>query len=79
MPLISWIASYPRSGNTWTRFMLTSYLMNAPLTSANVIEDTIPDFHFLVKTGCLHPLMKDGIELVHHGGSRAHMIVLRAQ
>jgi alpha-galactosidase len=24
-------------------------------------------------------LMKDGVELIHHGGSRAHMIVLRAQ
>ena len=26
---IVWLASYPKSGNTWTRIFLANYLMNA--------------------------------------------------
>ena len=26
---IIWLASYPKSGNTWTRLFLANYLMNA--------------------------------------------------
>ncbi|MEM9499728.1 MAG: sulfotransferase, partial [Pseudomonadota bacterium] len=27
---IVWLASYPKSGNTWTRIFLANYLFNAP-------------------------------------------------
>lgn len=60
MSQITWLASYPRSGNTWTRFMLTSYMMDKPLTIASLLEDMIPDFHFLLKTGKLHGLIGTG-------------------
>jgi hypothetical protein len=33
MAEITWIASYPKSGNTWLRFMLASYLTKEPVTS----------------------------------------------
>ena len=28
MPGIIWLASYPKSGNTWTRFLIANYLLN---------------------------------------------------
>ncbi len=33
MTSVNWIASYPKSGNTWLRFMLASYLTKEPVTS----------------------------------------------
>lgn len=33
---ICWIASYPKSGNTWMRFMLASYLTRQPMSSVQV-------------------------------------------
>jgi sulfotransferase family protein len=33
MRAVNWIASYPKSGNTWLRFMLASYLTKEPVTS----------------------------------------------
>ena len=58
MTKIIWIASYPRSGNTWTRFMLRSYLMTGGLAardsgadSFETIENVIPDFHHIVSSG----------------------------
>jgi hypothetical protein len=30
---VNWIASYPKSGNTWLRFMLASYITKEPVTS----------------------------------------------
>lgn len=41
---IVWLASYPKSGNTWLRFLLYSYLYGAPGASADV-ERRIPDLH----------------------------------
>jgi len=41
---IIWLASYPKSGNTWLRFLLYSYLYGAPAASADV-ERRIPDLH----------------------------------
>jgi len=39
-----WIASYPKSGNTWVRFMLYSALFAPPKHSADVAAK-IPDIH----------------------------------
>ncbi len=39
-----WIASYPKSGNTWVRFMLYSMLFGPPKRSADVAAK-IPDIH----------------------------------
>lgn len=39
-----WLASYPKSGNTWLRFMLSSYLFGPPEESLAVAQ-RIPDLH----------------------------------
>lgn len=41
---ICWIASYPKSGNTWMRFMLASYLTRQPMSSVQVqpLNELIP-------------------------------------
>jgi hypothetical protein len=59
MSQISWIASYPRSGNTWMRFMLTSYLMDAAPASGRAIDNHVPDFHRLLRSGRLQQLLSD--------------------
>jgi len=38
---VIWVCSYPKSGNTWVRFLLDSYIQNKPSTSAGV-EARIP-------------------------------------
>lgn len=42
MTSVAWIASYPKSGNTWLRFMLTSYLLNVPVRSVRNVNAVIP-------------------------------------
>lgn len=39
-----WLASYPKSGNTWLRFMLSAYLYGPPQASIAVAQ-RIPDIH----------------------------------
>lgn len=39
-----WLASYPKSGNTWLRFMLYAYLFGPPGASIEVAQ-RIPDLH----------------------------------
>ena len=39
-----WIASYPKSGNTWLRFFLYSYYYGIPMNSRD-INKKIPDIH----------------------------------
>jgi aryl sulfotransferase len=41
---ITWLASYPRSGNTWLRAMLTNLLVGRAATAVD-IERRIPDLH----------------------------------
>jgi hypothetical protein len=41
---IVWLASYPKSGNTWLRFLLYHYLYGEITASADV-ERRIPDLH----------------------------------
>ncbi|MDC0832549.1 sulfotransferase domain-containing protein [Geitlerinema sp. CS-897] len=44
---IIWLASYPRSGNTWMRFLLANLIFSKPETSLD-IEKLIPDIHFFI-------------------------------
>lgn len=44
---IVWLASYPRSGNTWIRFLLYNLLFGTP-ESVSDVEGVIPDIHFLL-------------------------------
>jgi hypothetical protein len=39
-----WLASYPRSGNTWTRFLVGNLLHDEPVTFLNV-ERLVPDMY----------------------------------
>lgn len=63
MSQIMWIASYPRSGNTWMRVMLTNYLMNAPFSREETIDETVPDFHQILQGGMLNDLTKMGVAM----------------
>ena len=47
---IIWLASYPRSGNTYLRFLLYSYIYGIIKESIQV-ESTIPDIHKLLSSG----------------------------
>lgn len=38
---VSLIVSYPKSGNTWVRFLLASYLLG-PITRSDMVEERIP-------------------------------------
>ena len=38
-----WIASYPKSGNTWLRFLLANYLAG-PVRHSEQVEELIPNF-----------------------------------
>lgn len=59
MPRLIWIASYPKSGNTWTRLMLRSYLAG-PTAPSVALTYLMPDFHFLLNRGMTLPM--DGSE-----------------
>lgn len=39
-----WVASYPKSGNTWTRFLIAG-LVEGPLASSADLQRTVPDIH----------------------------------
>lgn len=41
---INWLASYPRSGNTWVRVLLHGYYFGPPADTADVAL-TVPDIH----------------------------------
>lgn len=43
-PSVVWLASYPKCGNTWVRFMLYAYLYGPPAASIDVARK-IPDLH----------------------------------
>ncbi len=44
MDQIVWVASYPKSGNTWVRFLLAN-LIDDQVESSESIEQVIPDVH----------------------------------
>ncbi len=39
-----WIASYPKSGNTWMRFIIAN-IMSGGVSNSNDIEGMVPDIH----------------------------------
>lgn len=43
-PRIVWLASYPKSGNTWARFIIANMFFGEVKTSAD-IEQMVPDVH----------------------------------
>jgi Sulfotransferase domain len=53
MAKIVWIASYPRSGNTWVRFLLAN-LLYGPVPSSAALNNVIPDIHRDFAGGQLH-------------------------
>ncbi|MDR7276967.1 sulfotransferase domain-containing protein [Catenuloplanes atrovinosus] len=64
MTRISWIASYPKSGNTWLRSMLTAYIGGAPAESLRGLQQLIPDIHPMIAEGGVPPWDDDGSYLV---------------
>jgi len=47
MKQITWITSYPKSGNTWVRSILAKALFNN--NDINALTDLIPSFHHLLQ------------------------------
>jgi hypothetical protein len=45
MAKIVWLASYPKSGNTWLRFMLANLIYGKPVTSSTEVKALVPDIH----------------------------------
>jgi hypothetical protein len=50
---IIWVASYPRSGNTWLRFLL-GHLLAERIESSAQLLDLIPDVHRAINGGHLY-------------------------
>lgn len=50
---IIWVASYPKSGNTWVRFLLAN-LLSGPVTSSDQMEHIVPDIHTPLEGGYAH-------------------------
>jgi hypothetical protein len=44
MAKIIWLASYPKSGNTWVRFIVAN-LICGNIESSDVVHRLVPDFH----------------------------------
>ncbi len=53
---IVWIASYPKSGNTWVRFLLAAYF-SGPIQSSEQVSAAIPD---LLQGGDPRPALARG-------------------
>ena len=45
MAKIVWIASYPKSGNTWLRFLLANLMHQKPIASSAEVRELVPDIH----------------------------------
>jgi hypothetical protein len=59
MTRIAWLASYPKSGSTWLRCMLASYLTGEPPSSVHSLNKAIPDLHKMLGSGEAVPLDGD--------------------
>jgi hypothetical protein len=57
---LAWIASYPKSGNTWTRILLASYLrdkqVEVRLAQLGRFDDAVPDLVTLMRAGRMPPV-----------------------
>jgi hypothetical protein len=47
MAKVVWLASYPRSGNTWARFLLAN-LMLGEITASSQVGNQVPDIHVCI-------------------------------
>lgn len=47
---LCWVASYPKSGNTWVRFLIAGLFKGVDVTSAD-LETLIPDAHEMARKG----------------------------
>jgi len=62
---IIWLASFPRSGNTWLRFLLHNYLFGEACTSREV-SMKIPDLH-----------LPQGYQLMKQAATEDHVIICK--
>lgn len=60
VPAITWIASYPKSGNTWTRALLAQYVLDQRIESLDELEQAAPDLTNLTNAGRLPSTEGDG-------------------
>jgi Sulfotransferase domain len=61
---ISWIASYPKSGNTWMRVMIASYLSDSALGSRDELDNYVPSIGELMDRGKMLPVNTPGPQIV---------------
>jgi hypothetical protein len=52
---VIWVASYPKSGNTWTRALLASYVSERAVASLDELDSLVPDLTNLTRSGRLLP------------------------
>lgn len=52
---ITWVTSYPKSGNTWLRVMLAAYRIDGPIEALDVLADHVPNFSVMLGEGRLLP------------------------
>jgi aryl sulfotransferase len=45
MARIVWVASYPKSGNTWLRFLLANLILGEQVASSAKVQLLVPDIH----------------------------------
>jgi hypothetical protein len=45
MARIVWLASYPKSGNTWLRFLLANLILGEPVANSTQVQLLVPDIH----------------------------------
>jgi len=64
MTRICWIVSYPKSGNTWLRSMLTTYVSGAPVETLRGLEEVVPDIQSMLVEGDMPPWDDGGSHLV---------------
>ena len=58
MTQIVWIASYPKSGNTWVRTLVASLIYGEIARSADLMQ-LIPDIHVSINATHLHGIDRD--------------------
>ncbi|HXL93337.1 MAG TPA: sulfotransferase domain-containing protein [Streptosporangiaceae bacterium] len=64
MSSVTWIASYPMRENPWIRFMLASYLLDAQITSFDILNNKLPEQALLLSSGMMVPLHGAGQTIV---------------
>lgn len=68
---IVWLASYPKSGNTWVRYFLYSYLVG-PVPSTAHLARRVPDVHVPGNVETAEPIEGRLFVKTHYAWSPAH-------